>query len=203
MSLARGLRPIARATGVLLLGALALHELRYALAYNSGAGEALASHGHGYLEQLLPVLVALSVAFVSGAVLARLAGRVAASGRSESLPRRALLYAALLLTVFCAQELAEGWLAAGRPGGLDALLAHGGWTAIPLALALGAIAALATRGLERVENRLAAARPRQRRPRLAPVALGSFASGAEISPLAASALAFGLARRPPPQALRI
>jgi hypothetical protein len=190
----------ARASGVLLVGALVLHELRYALGYGSDAQEALARHGHAYLEQLIPALVALSVALVGGTLLAPRSGRGAAAGRG--LLGRAALYAGLLLAVFCAQELAEAWLAGGHPGGVDALVAHGGWTAIPLALALGAIAAMATRGLERVEVRLAAAYSRRlrHRPR---IELRSFAAGAETPPLAALPLAFGLARRPPPAALLI
>jgi hypothetical protein len=187
---------------VLLFGALVLHELRYALGYGSDAQEALARHGHAYLEQLVPALVALSVALVAGTLLASLTGRGAAAGQGGGLLGRAALYAGLLLTVFSAQELAEAWLAGGHPGGVDALVAHGGWTAIPLALALGAIAALATRGLERVEVRLAAAYSRRLRhpPR---IELRPHAAGAETAPLAALPLAFGLARRPPPAALLI
>jgi hypothetical protein len=202
MSLPRAPRPNARATSVLLLGALALHELRYLLGYGSGAQEALARHGHAYMEQLVPALVALSVALVAGALLVPLNGRFAEAGPRLGVLRRAALYAGLMLAVFCAQELAEGWLSAGHPGGLEAMLGHGGWVAIPLALGLGAVAALATRGLERIEVRLSDVYARRHRPRT-PIGLGSYSPGAETPPLAALTLAFGLARRPPPTALRI
>jgi hypothetical protein len=201
MSLPDALRPNGRAASVLMIGALALHELRYAIGYGSGAEEALARHGHAYMEQLVPVLVALSVALVAAAVLGPLTRRVPPGGPG-SLLRRAGLYAGLLLAVFCAQELAEGWLAAGHPTGFEALLGHGGWVAVPLALGLGAVAALATRGLERIEVRFDEIQARGRHPRPHD-GLGSYASGAESSPLAALTLAFGLARRPPPAALRI
>lgn len=186
---------------MLAIGALALHELRYAIGYGSGAEEALARHGHAYMEQLVPALVALSVALVAGALLGPLSRRVGPGGPGRGLLRRAGVYAGLLLAVFCAQELAEGWLAAGHPG-LDALLGHGGWVAVPLALGLGGLAAFATRGLERIEVRLDEHHARRRHPRPR-IGLGSFAPGAEASPLAALTLAFGLARRPPPAALRI
>jgi hypothetical protein len=202
MDVARGLRPNARATSVLVIGALALHELRYALGYGSEAQEALARHGHAYMDQLVPALVALSVALGAAALLGPLSRRVARSGTGPALLRRAALYAGLLLAVFSAQELAEGWLAAGHPGGLEAVLGHGGWIAVPLALGLGAAAALATRGLERAGVRLDQAHTK--RPHGgSKIGIGAYAPGAETPPLAALALAFGLARRPPPVALRI
>jgi hypothetical protein len=189
-----------RATGVLLLGALVLHELRYGLAYGAGADEALARHGHAYLEQLLPALVALSGALIAGALVGPLTGRIGDGRMGHGPMRRATLYAGLLLAVFSAQELTEAWLAAGHPDGIAALLGHGGWIAVPLSLVLGAIAAVATRGLERVERRIAAARPpRPRRWGTAPRA--SAVPDTAARPLAIRALAFGLARRPPPQAL--
>jgi hypothetical protein len=187
---------------VLLLGAIVLHELRYALGHGSEAQEALARHGHAYLEQLVPALVALSAALVAAALIAPLSGRAASARRGRKPVVRAALYAGLLLAVFSAQELAEAWLASGRPDGLEALLGHGGWIAVPLALGLGGVAALATRGLERVEIRLAAAGAR-RRSRLARSEARPRARGAESTPLVAMPLAFGLARRPPPAPLLI
>jgi hypothetical protein len=196
------LTPNLRATALLLLGALLLHELRYALAFGAGADEALARHGHGYMEQLVPVLVALSGALLAGAVLAPLTGRLARVSPGSRLVRRTGIYAALLLAVFCAQELAEAWLASGHPDGIDAVLGHGGWVAIPLALLHGALAALATRGLEQVELRLLAVR--QPHPSPTPAAgPGPVSEAAGVPPLATLTLAFGLARRPPPLSLPV
>jgi hypothetical protein len=192
--------PGARAGAVLALGALALHELRYLLGYGAEANAALSHHGHGYMEQLVPALVAMSAALIAAAVIAPLAGLAGASARGRGVLARAPLYAGLLLGVFWSQELAEAVLAGGHPGALEPLIGHGAWTAVPLAVLLGLAAALATGGLELVERRLAGVPPRHVAAR-DPLELGSRGTGAESRPLAALTLAFGLARRPPPAAL--
>ena len=51
-----------------------------------------------------------------------------------------------LLAVYVAQESLEGQLAAGHPAGLTGILGHGGWLAILLSAAAGAVVALALRG---------------------------------------------------------
>jgi hypothetical protein len=188
-----------RVAAVLALGGLALHELRYMLGYGGEADAALAHQGHGYMEPLVPTLIALCVALIAAALLAPLLGWTAPSRGGGAL-RRAPLYAGVLLGVFWAQELAEAALTAAHPGALEALVGHGGWIAIPLAALLGPAAAAATRGLDRVERRLARGRPRALAQR-APLELGSRGAGVATPPLAALALAFGLARRPPPSAL--
>ena len=58
-------------------------------------------------------------------------------------------------------------MATGHPAGLAALFAGGGWIAVPLALAIGTLAALLVRALEGVERAIAvihAERPRRSRP---------------------------------------
>jgi hypothetical protein len=190
--------PIARATGTLALGALALHELRYLLASEPG----LDAHGaHAYMAQAVPVIVVLATALLATVLLASLSGRAPRPGRL-SRRARAALYAGLLLGLFWTQELAEAMSSGHVWAGVDALVGSGGWIALPLALALGSIAALATHGLEGVEQRIAAAQwaPRPRRTvRSGPRAL----TGVRLRPLVADALAFGIARRPPPAALRV
>jgi hypothetical protein len=192
-----------RATSLLALGALAVHQLRYLLAYGPDAGEALAHQGHGYLTQVAPVLAGLSVAAIAATLIVAMLGRRTADGpRRASISLATMLFAAGLLAIFSTQELAEGLLAPGHPAALDALLANGGWIAAPLAFAIGALAALVTSGLggaERLLTGILAARPRQRLR--SPPRLDAQPASCERSPLVALALGFGLARRPPPLAL--
>ena len=61
---------IARAASLLSLGALAVHELRYLLAYGHGATEALAQQGHGYMSDLAGALVVLALAALLATLLA-------------------------------------------------------------------------------------------------------------------------------------
>jgi hypothetical protein len=188
----------ARAAALLSLGGLALHQLRYLLAYGHDAGTALGHQGHGYLAELIPALIGLALATIAGVALARAALGVHGlrhDGRAQG--RAALLYAAALLAVFWAQELSEGLLAAGHPTGLAALFSHGGWIAIPLALGLGALCSLVALGLDRAERTLGvAARRRLAPPR--PLITTRSVTAPRRRPLATRALAFGLARRPPP-----
>ena len=186
---------IGRAAGLLTLGALAVHQLRYLVAYGAGGGEALHREGHGYLLAAIPVIVALAAAAVmAGLLVAALRGdRGHAHLRSAS----GLLYAGALFAVFAAQELAEGALAPGHPAGLDGLVENGAWVAVPLAVVLGYAAALAERLLGRADAALAAALGDAPRPALAAEPL-PLPPSSERTPLAALPLAFGLARRPPP-----
>jgi hypothetical protein len=190
----------ARAASLLSLGALAVHELRYLLVYGNGAGETLAHEGHAYLSDLGGALVGLAAATLLATLMA---GSLAPTARRADEPagagfrRAAALYALALAAIFCAQELTEGAVAAGHPAGLAAVLAHGGWVALPLALAVGALcslACLALRGVERTIARLAS-RPRPLRRPLAPAKPHVLPAR---PPLASLNLGFGFARRPPP-----
>ena len=200
MDALRRTSPIARAASLLSLASLAVHELRYLLAYGDGASEALASQGHAYLSDfggaLITVLLATLLATVLAGALAPPARRPGQAAGS-AFPRTATLYAFALLAIFCAQELTEGAVAAGHPAGLAAVLAHGGWMALPLALAAGAVCALVCLALQGVERALAQGAPsRPARPR-PPVLAEPHAAPARV-PLASLNLAFGFARRPPP-----
>ena len=108
-----------------------------------------------------------------------------------------MLCALALLAIFCAQELTEGAVAAGHPAGLAAVLASGGWAALPLALAAGALCSLACVALQGVERTLARSAPRRRAARRRPALAEPHGAPARL-PLAALNLAFGFARRPPP-----
>ena len=190
----------ARAASLLSLAALAVHELRYVLAYGDGAGEALASQGHAYLSDLGAALITLILATLLATLLAGVlspAARRPDQPVAAALSRTAVLYALATAAIFCAQELTEGAVAAGHPAGLAAVLAHGGWIAMPLALAAGAMCAVASLVLQEVERTLAQGAPtRQGRAGLADPA-EPHAAPARLT-LASLNLAFGFARRPPP-----
>ena len=187
----------ARAFAVLALAGFALHQLRYLVAFGGDAGAALSAQGHGYLEHALPVLLGLGLLALGVTVLRSLLwpDRIGAAG--PGLARATLACVGVLLAAYSVQELVEGALAGGHPGGLSALFGGGGWLALPLAVALGLAAALALRALAGLEPGIAARvrrRPlRPRRARRAPSPPSTF----QI-PRASAPLAFGLARRPPP-----
>jgi hypothetical protein len=188
---------LARGAALLALGALALHQLRYLLAFGPASGEALQREGHGYLGQALPVLVALAAATIAATLLAAALGGAGAPRRSG--PGRGLLYASALFAVFGAQELTEGALAPGHPAGLAGLVGGGAWVAAPLALLLGCATALVERLLDRAGVALALAGDRRMRPGRAAEPARPALPAPRV-PLAALPLAFGIARRPPPAA---
>src|SRR5512139_3019868 len=136
-----------RAGALLAAGSLAVHELRFMAGYG-GDG---AVSGHGYLAWLAP-LIALMLAAGFGVWLAHIGRRDA--GRGASLTWLGASVA--LLATYAVQETVEGLRAADHPG----LLAHGGWIAAPIALAVGGLVALLLRGA-RAADRAAgvAARP--------------------------------------------
>ena len=74
--------------------------------------------------------------------------------------RLALLIGAALLALYSCQELLEGMLSSGHPGGFDGVFGDGGWWAVPLSLACGFVIAAALRGA-RAALRWAAARHRR------------------------------------------
>jgi hypothetical protein len=190
----------AGSAGLLVVGALVLHQLRYLLAYGGQAGAELERQGHGYLDLLAPLLVAAAAAMLIASVVAPALMRLApALTRDVSSTERAGGYAAALLAVYFAQELAEGALASGHPAGLVGVLGASGWLALPLAMALGAFGAIVRGWLYRAERRLAAALTRPRLPR-APRRVSAPATSPPRPALSSLALRFGLARRPPPLA---
>jgi hypothetical protein len=194
------LRPsrLLRIASLIMLGELAVHELRYVLAYGDQASAELSRQGHGYLVDLGPILVVAATALILARLFAAATGAI-----DDGRPRRGLLvscagFAAGLLATYSTQELAEGVFATGHPHGLAGVFGGGGWIAVPLALAIGGLAALLDRALDRAERGLASrARRRPRLPR--PTNSNTPAQPPRI-PLELEGLAFGLARRPPPLA---
>jgi hypothetical protein len=141
------------------LGALAMHRLRYELAFGSDASRELAAHGHGYLQALTP-LVVLAAALGLGSWLARLAGAWR-SGEPDAGPGRRRLVALWVLTsaglfvIYVGQESLEALLAAGHPQGLAAVLGDGGLWAVPTAIVIGGLLALVVRGGRALVGRVA------------------------------------------------
>jgi hypothetical protein len=187
----------ARAIALISLGALAVHELRYLVAYGHDADAALASQGHGYLSEFGGVAVGLGLALLLGSALGR-AGLARLDRRARpTFAGTAALYCGAIVAVFCAQESAEGLLFAGHADGLAAPVAHGGWVALPLAIVAGLLCALAARALDSVDEALASPPPsRAPLPRSSTVRAPNPA--APRLALGCMTLAFGIARRPPP-----
>jgi hypothetical protein len=141
-------------------GAFAVHQLRFALAAGGESGGARSFGGHAYLVPLGPILAGLLL-IVFAVALARLA-----RGAHEPVPRIRRLWAGAsvsLLAVYCMQEMTEGMLTPGHPGGVEGAIGHGGWIALPLAVAIGLAIALIMRGAA-AASALAAARSPWRAP---------------------------------------
>jgi uncharacterized membrane protein YidH (DUF202 family) len=143
-----------RAAALMSAAILAVHQLRFQLAFGSRTGDRLAAEGHQYLGALTP-LVAMLVAIGVGLFLAELAkawryGSERASGRRPTPTFAALwlLAAVALLVIYASQELLEGLLASGHPGGLAGVFGDGGLWAIPLSALAGALVALSLRATE-------------------------------------------------------
>jgi hypothetical protein len=136
-------------------GAMAVHQLRYLLAYGDGSHHALESQGHAYLGAVAAAVVGL---FVLAAVDYAVRLWRAEAG---SPPKGRQLWAACslwLIAIYGSQELAEGQLAAGHPHGLNALFGHGGWIALLLALVIGGVISLLLVASERAVRFVAARR---------------------------------------------
>jgi hypothetical protein len=135
--------PLARGA-VVPAAALAVHQLRYWLAFGSSTTAELRAQGHSYLHSLVPWIVLLIA--ISAGVFLRALGR-ALGGRS-SLPRSTMSFAALwlvcaacLVAIYICQEFLEGLFAVGHPVGLIGIFGYGGWWSVPAALAVGLVLA--------------------------------------------------------------
>jgi hypothetical protein len=193
-----------RGMALLPLAALAVHQLRYALAFGGQAPERLAQEGHAYLGSVEAIAVMLC-AVALGSFLTRLAGAwcggdadVAAASRHGLLKLWAAT-ALVLAAIYSGQELLEGFLAAGHPPGVEGVLGSGGWLMLPLSAAIGGLLALLLRGAQAVlafVRRVRAARP-----------AASAASPPQLRPALVLAPRRGVlagsaaGRAPPPRAL--
>ncbi|MGH3992139.1 MAG: hypothetical protein ACRDSN_06690, partial [Pseudonocardiaceae bacterium] len=138
-----------RTAALFATGAVAVHELRYL----AGGSAADPGAGHGYLPVagllstvLLGVACAQLVAVVERARRTGAAGTPAGAREPLGLSATWLLAALGLALIFVAQELLEGLLAGGSGADLGGILADGGWVALPVSVAIGALLALALAG---------------------------------------------------------
>jgi hypothetical protein len=161
----------ARTLALLPLAAVGVHQLRYKLAFGGDAGHELAAEGHAYLTSLTPLL-ALAAALAAAELIARFARAWRGdegSGREPPLTVLCLAVASALVLIYAGQELLEGFLATGHPGGLAGVFGGGGWWALPLALAFGFGVAVLLRGaaaaVALIARTRAAAPPRPASPR--------------------------------------
>lgn len=184
-----------RATALLAVGALAVHQLRYALAYGPRP-DGSATDEHAYLHLLGPLLLAAAAATVIVSVLApAVRRRLPRLSDPASSTERAAGYAIALLAIFFGQELLEAVLSDAPDGLLQVVAAPAAWMVLPLAMLFGAFAEAASHLLERAEVRIATA---LRQPRLHGQARQRRPISAHLTPLCSRPLAFGLGRRPPP-----
>jgi hypothetical protein len=183
-----------RGCGVLLLlppAALAVHQLRYLMAYGSGAGAELQETGHSYLHSVVPwivLLLALSAGVLLRSLGRALAGTVTRTPRSFSFVGLWLACAGALVAIFVCQEFLEGLFATGHPAGLAGIFGYGGWWAIPAALGVGlALAAClyGTRWMLSVVAQRCGKGPRACRAKPARVRLARFDSVPTLAPMVA------------------
>jgi hypothetical protein len=186
---------VLRATALLSVGVLVVHELRYRLAFGGHADHALEAHGHSHLSLVAPI-VGLVVLVASARLLQQLAAG-APEGRRRSPTRLWLVATASLVIAFTAQELLEGALAVGHPTGLDGAFGSGGWIALPLALIVGGAVALLLRGADRVIDAGVRLRPRALRL-MVPLAERAVRSVAALAPPPSPLATLAAGRAPPP-----
>jgi hypothetical protein len=171
-------------------GALAVHQLRFMLAFGSGAGTELTRQGHNYLHSLVPWIVSLLAVAVGGFLwsLGRaLRGQVSVPRYTLSLLALWIVCSACLVAIYVTQEFLEGLFATGHPAGLAGIFGYGGWWSIPVALCIGLVLAAIFHGarwvLEEVaERRAAVLSAAARRP--APLPRPTDAWLPRLSPLA-------------------
>jgi hypothetical protein len=192
------LRALARAA-VVPAAAIAVHQLRYWLAFGSTAGIELQRQGHSYLHSVAPWIV-VALAWGVGGFLSAL-GR--AMHGQTSVPRYGLSLVALwaicavsLVVIYSGQELLEGLLATGHPAGLVGVFGYGGWWAIPAAVCVGLVLAAVLHGARWVLHEVAARHARAARRRCAPAA--AHRRPADISLPRLAPLALGWCGRGPP-----
>jgi hypothetical protein len=198
-----------RRLAVLLLPAatVAVHQLRYLLAYGPNAGRQLIAQGDAYVESLLPGLVLLmAVCAAAGLLQLWRVSRGSGAARPAGHVRLWRLWAiasAALLAAYVGQEALEVMLGSARASVIAQAFGDGGWWAGPAALAIGLGWALLARGAK-VVLALAARRAAIRRcssRELAP-ALARSRRVAVLAPPSCP-LSRRLAGRAPPVALRL
>ena len=128
---------------------LAVHQLRYLLAYGSNAGSELGAHGDHYVTTAA-VIAGTLVAISLGAGILILV----AVSRSRGHPRMStaplwlvwLTVTLLLVAGFCALEALEITFEPEHAGSVASIFGDGGWWALPAAMSVAGLMALLVRG---------------------------------------------------------
>lgn len=138
-----------RVTVWLGVTALAVHHLRYLLAFGERSGEELAEQGHAYLLVVAPLAAAAFAGVLAHVLIRALAGP---ADRSQAagcgLCASTVACAVAILAIYVGQEAIEGILAPGHAGGFAGIFEERGWLAIPLAAIAAPPVALAMRAGE-------------------------------------------------------
>jgi hypothetical protein len=94
-----------------------------------------------------------------------------------------------LIALYCLQESVEGLLERGHPAGLAGVFGGGGWLAIPLAIVIGLVIALALRGADAALELARRPSPRPQRRALPTVSVRPAAWAGPVRNVAARHLA--------------
>lgn len=132
-----------RTATLVAAGVVCVHELRYLIGHD-GSAAALAALGHGYiggLKLMVAGLMAVAAAHFVGA-LARGRGSSTHRGEPVSALWLWLRISGAILALYLAQESLESLVAVGHVVGPVAGFSHGGWVAVPAALAVGKLVTL-------------------------------------------------------------
>jgi hypothetical protein len=141
-----------------VFGGWAVHALRYALFPTAPRGT------HGYLQAAPPILAGL-FALALARLCVALVDRRATHGRALAWHTRWVLGAIGFAALYGAQETIELTAATGHLVDPAALIAHGGWSVLPLVVVAAGLLAALLRGTEVALERLGAVLPQ---PRLQP-----------------------------------
>jgi hypothetical protein len=133
---------------------VAVHQLRYVLAYGPRAGHYLVAQGDAYVESMLPGLVLLlcvCAAMASLQVLRVARGKASAPSAGDArLPALWAGATAALLLAYVGQETLEVLLGSAHVSVLVQAFGDGGWWAGPAAILVGLAWALLARGVRAV-----------------------------------------------------
>jgi peptidoglycan biosynthesis protein MviN/MurJ (putative lipid II flippase) len=183
-----------RRAALLIAGAFAVHQLRFVVSYGDGAGRVLSEPGHEYLPfagAAAATLILMAAALFGRSLVHAKRGHMPEPG-AVAFRRLWIENAIALVAMYVAQEGIEGAVAPGHP-----IWAHGGWTVVPLAIAVGGLVALLVAGA----NKALAAVARSASAPGEDWSLGRAASSAvSVVLVELDAVARHLAGRAPPRA---
>lgn len=190
---------LATRAGLVPVAAFAVHQLRFLLAFGSGAGVELRETGHSYLHSVVPWIILL-VGISVGAFLLSLGraagGRRSASRRGLSVLTLWLVCSSCLLAIYCTQEFLEGLLATGHPTGIEGIFGFGGLWAIPSAGGVGLVLAALLYGASWTVAQVS--RRHDSVPELPPRRVPLVARPSDAEPLPVGPLVRGWCDRGPP-----